>query len=300
MSLGSLYLKLQQKFGHGLDTAYYRDYVRPKILETRPIAETGDYSCEIHVFTSARDFINLMWGLKSFYHYSKKNYALCIHCDQSIGDEELSILKTHFPQGNVVPWSEAMPKVMEWLKAYPLCTAVRKERVISVKEFDFLYYLNSDRMLLFDSDLLFFAKPDHLINIIDDQTYNLNSVNGDIETCYSLDTETLRSLVDFEVIERFNSGLGLVHKAALSLDLFESFLALPGILNHKWRFEQTLMALASCRYGAELLPVEYDVYLGKDLNKLMPMRHYVGEIRHLMYSEGMRQLTKQGFLRELT
>ena len=299
MSLGSLLLKFREKFGNGLDTAYYRDIVRARILNTQPITKTDDDTCEIHVLTSSRDYVNLIWGLKSFYHYSQKQYALCIHCDKSISSEELSVISYHFPQANVVPWDVATESVLDWLEDYPLCREIREKYYISVKEFDFFFYLKSDKMLLFDSDLLFFESPQHLINIIEDENYNLNSVNGDISTAYSLPSDELRKLVDFEIIERFNSGLGLVHKSSLSLDLFEEFLGLPGILSHKWRFEQTLMALASCRQGAELLPCEYDVYLGEDEERLMPMRHYVGAIRHLMYKEGMRYLTQNNFLKEL-
>jgi hypothetical protein len=79
MSLGSMVLKIRQKYEHGLGTAYYRDTVRSRILETKPIAQTLDRTCEIHVLTCAKDWLNLMWTLKTFYHYSNRHYALCIH-----------------------------------------------------------------------------------------------------------------------------------------------------------------------------------------------------------------------------
>ena len=49
MGLGALYLRLHQTFGHGFAAAYYRDMVRPRILQTPPIRQTTDKSCEIHV-----------------------------------------------------------------------------------------------------------------------------------------------------------------------------------------------------------------------------------------------------------
>jgi len=68
------------------------------------------------------------------------------------------------------------------------------------------------------------------------------------------------------------------------------------MLDHPWRFEQTLLALCSCRYGVELLPKEYDVHLTGGIDGT-PCRHYVGTIRHLFYGEGIHRLLKNGILR---
>jgi hypothetical protein len=45
-----------------------------------------------------------------------------------------------------------------------------------------------------------------------------------------------------------------------------------------------------------LLPAEYTLSFEPGING-RPFRHYVGGIRHLMYSEGMAQLARQGLLR---
>ena len=50
MSLGALALKVRQKYEHGFQVAHYRDTVRPRILNTKPIENTTDSTCEIHVF----------------------------------------------------------------------------------------------------------------------------------------------------------------------------------------------------------------------------------------------------------
>ena len=81
---GALWLRANQKFGHGLRVAWYRDVVRPRILSTPPITGTTDKRCEIHVLTSKNDWLNLVWTLKSFYISSGRRYALCIHEDGSL------------------------------------------------------------------------------------------------------------------------------------------------------------------------------------------------------------------------
>lgn len=298
MSLGALYLKLRQNYKHGLGVAYYRDYVRPRILQTPPVTNTTDKTCEIHVLTCANDWLNLIWGLKSFYYYSGKQYALCIHTDTSLTPQQQEILQNHFPCARIITRQSADSEVLDWLTPYPRCKEFRTHNHLAPKVFDFLYYLESDRMFLFDSDILFFTSPEELIHRLENPNYQLNSVNGDVSSAYTVDPAIVKEQLNFQLIERFNSGLGVIHKASLNLQWLEEFLALPDIIGHFWRIEQTLYALCSSRFGVELLPSEYDVRLDKGINSC-PSRHYVGRIRHLMYGEGIRHLLKQGFLKRI-
>ena len=88
MGIGALCLTVRQSLRHGLRVAYWRDVVRPRILQTRPVTGTTDGTCEIHALTSADDWLNLIWALKSFYHASSRNYRLCIHEDGSLTESQ--------------------------------------------------------------------------------------------------------------------------------------------------------------------------------------------------------------------
>lgn len=298
MSIGSLVLQFRQKYEHGWQTAYFRDNVRFRILDTKPIPHTTDHTCEIHVFTCAKDWLNLIWTLKTFYYYSNRHYALCIHDDGTLTEENRETLQYHFPNARIIDRPSADTRVLEELKDYPHCLEFRKTNHLAPKVFDFASYLESNRMLLLDSDILFFQEPTVLLERIEDPNYLLNTVNSDVESAYTVDPKEVKEKYNFEVIERFNSGLGLIHKASINFAWIEEFLTLPNIIGHFWRIEQTLYALSSSKYGVELLPDEYTVRLEENVQGL-PSRHYVGEIRHLMYGEGIRQLVQQGFLKDL-
>lgn len=298
MTIGSLVLKFQQKYEHGWQTAHFRDTVRLRILDTKPIAHTSDRSCEIHVLTYEKDWLNLIWALKTFYHYSGRRYALCIHDDGTLTTDNRATLQHHFPNARIIDRPTADQYVLAKLAEHPRCLEFRKTNHLSPKVFDFAAYLESDHMLLLDSDVLFFAEPTALLERIENPNYRLNTVNGDVDSAYTIDPATVQQKFGFELIDRFNSGLGLIHKASLNFDWIEEFLALPDILGHFWRIEQTLYALCSCRFGTELLPPEYDVHLEGGIDG-SPSRHYVGKIRHLMYGEGIQHLTKAGFLKQL-
>ncbi|TVP61465.1 MAG: hypothetical protein EA343_14110 [Nodularia sp. (in: Bacteria)] len=298
MLIGSLVLNLQQKYKHGLHTAYYRDIVRQQILDSNPITNCSDYTCEIHVLTSANDWLNLVWALKTFYHFSQRQYPLCIHDDGTLTQENIATLKYHFPDARIIDRKQADEKVLPLLSSYPRCLEFRKTNHLSPKVFDFAAYLQSDRLLLLDSDILFFQAPTELLNRIENPDYQFNTLNADVASAYTVEPEAVKNHLGFDLAEKVNSGLGLIHKRSLSFDWIEEFLGLPDIIGHFWRIEQTIYALCSSRFGVELLPPAYDVHLEGNING-SPSRHYVGKIRHLMYSEGIRHLVQNNFLKEL-
>jgi hypothetical protein len=290
---GRLAYLLKLKFGHGLRVAWYRDVVRPRILEMPPV-ETSDSQCEIHVLTSSGDWLNLLWALQSFYRYSGLRYALCIHDDGTLDPPALVALRSSFPMARIISRMESDARAASLLAGFPRCRELRRTNTLALKVFDFVAWLENERMMIFDSDILFFAEPKRLIEML--ETSPRNSLNRDWRDGYTVAPDAVAKLLGFEMPPRINSGLGLLHRASLRYEWMEEFLALPGILSHPHQIEQTLFALCSVRFGYEMLPSEYDVHLGPRAVGV-PSRHYTGPIRHLMYAEGMRDLVKAGFLR---
>ena len=97
-----------------------------------------------------------------------------------------------------------------------------------------------------------------------------------------------------------NSGLGLIHKAAIDLDLCDRALAQTTMLRgHIWRVEQTLFALCASNHGkGGLLPDRYEVSLGKHAREDVVSRHYVGAVRNRFYGEGLKRLAPVLLARE--
>jgi hypothetical protein len=270
--------------------------VRPRILSTPPIAGTTDKRCEIHVLTSKEDWLNLVWTLKSFYVASGRRYALCIHEDGTLPDGELAALTEHFPDARIIRRAVADANLAEVLRGFPGSLSFRNTNLLAPKVFDFIAYLESERMALFDSDLLFFAEPTIYLQRVEDPAYRRNTFNADCGDVYTVEPNAVRTRFGHELLPRVNSGFGLVHRDSIRWDWTEEFLALPGILEgHFWRIEQTLFALCSSRYGVELLPDEYTLRLDPGVGNRC-FRHYNGAIRHLMYGEGIARLVKDGFL----
>jgi len=298
MSLGSIYLKLKQRYQHGLRPLYYMEKVRPRILDTVPMENTVNDACELHVLTWKGDWLNVIWMLKSLIHFGEIDYKLCIHEDGSLGQYEIETIQKHFPAARVIDRGKADSDLTHRLRGLPRSLEYRRQNPLALKVYDFSFYLESDRMLLLDSDILFFSRPVVLLDRIANVEYKLNSFNKDWTNGYSIDHSRVSPTLDFRFPELINSGLGLLHKGVVDIDQCEEFLGLPDIMSHHHRIEQTLIALCASKSGFEFLPGEYDVHLD-DFVIHHCERHFTGPIRHRMYSEGIRHLVKQNFLESL-
>jgi hypothetical protein len=291
---GRAWLRLRQKYGHGLRVAWYRDVVRPRIVGAEPVRGTTDASrVEVHVLTSKGDWLNLCWVLKSFYHFADVKWALCIHEDGSVPPEGLAALGRLFPDARLIRRAEADAAVLPVLDAggFGRCAELRRTNVLSLKVFDFAHYLSAPRMLLLDSDVLFFARPDVLIERALDPNHLSPSFNMGTFSAYTVPPDQIASFLGFEIVSGFNSGLGVIPACWLDLELINQLLSMPHILSHPWRIEQTIYAVSASRLHFRPLPRQYDVTgLPAPTPPDHPVRHYVGPIRHLMYAEGIRRL----------
>ncbi len=296
MPLGRLFLKFHTKYGHGLGVAYYRDVVARRILQSPPVVSTLDPHTEVHVLMWKGDWIEGVWGLKSLYSSAAIQYSLCIHEDGSLTREQINEVRRQFPKARVIDRAHADAVVTPMLEGLPRCQAFRHTNPMALKVFDFHAFLQSDRMLLTDSDILFFARPEELLRRVEDRNYKLNTLNRDWNYGYSIQSRDVRPLLDFDFPDRINSGLGLIHRGSISFSAVERFLALPGIMSHSHRIEQTLIALSSARFGFEMLPPEYDVHTGRS-RPADPCRHYTGPVRHMLYGEGIPRLIGLGLLK---
>jgi hypothetical protein len=288
--IGRLRYHFNRKFGHGLYTAWQRDVIRWRILKTPRVYGLTDSTCEIHVLTCHRDWLDLIWSLKSLFAVCEYRFRVCIHEDGSVPTQAITALQHHFPDARVIRRSEADETVRLKLRNYPRCQALRNTNVLSLKVFDFAAYLESDRLLLLDSDVLFFERPAVLLQRITDPHYAYNSLNRDWGMGYSVEPAIAQQTLQFHLQPYINSGLGLMHQKSYEFKCFEEWLALPGILSHPHRIEQTLVGLACSRFGHQFLPEDYDVQLQRTQPRQI-VKHYTGPIRHLMYGEGLNRVS---------
>ncbi len=297
MTPGALLQQVRSRLRGGPRASWYREVIRHSVLDAAPLRGTSDTSvCEVHILTSSNDWLNACWAIRSFYQVAGCSYALSIHDDGTLPAAAHRALQKQFPDARLLSRTQADAEIDPWLAAYPRCYDFRSSNKLALKVFDLLYYGRSNRLMVLDSDVLFFSCPAELLRRIEDRLYQMNCANADVASAYTVTSDIVRSQCGFIPIERFNSGLCLIHRESLQLSWLEEFLALPGILSHFWQIEQTLLALCSSRFGTELLPPEYALRLEAGIEN-RPCKHYVGAIRESLYSEGIATLHRRGAFR---
>jgi hypothetical protein len=291
------WLEFQEANREGWLRAWKRRRIQHRILDTPPLttAETG--AVEVRVLTWRRDWINLIWALKSFYHFAGVDFPLYIH-DGGLAPGQADQLQKHFPQARLILPSAADAQVAEELRkrGLPRCLAYRQRNISTRKLFDFYLLSHAEFIISIDSDIVFFRRPEELIA---PKALQKNLYNKDCAYWYSMDLDQLEASFGIRPPPLVNSGLALVRRESMDFNLINQWLVNPKLFADAWVTEQTLHALCSTIYGIELLPDPYCVATTPGLTPNMVCKHYPGFFRYYLYAEGMKHLVNNGFLEAL-
>jgi hypothetical protein len=293
-----LWLEFQEANREGWLRAWRRSRIQARILNTPPMRTATSGPVEVRALTWRRDWINLIWALKSFYHFAEVDYPLYIH-DGGLTPRQATQLQMHFPQATLVHAKYSDAEVARELnvRGLTLCSTYRTRNVSTRKLFDFYLFSCADTILSIDSDIVFFRRPSELLDTTSGG--RVNYYNKDAAYWYSMSLDELEEAFGIRPPPLVNSGLALVWRESIDYRLIEDCLAHPKLFDDTWVTEQTLHALCSTVYGMQLLPDRYCVATTPGLSPEMVCKHYPGFFRYHLYAEGMKHLINTGFLRAL-
>jgi hypothetical protein len=269
---------------------YQKWLLAPKILQAPPqsIPEVADF--EIHMVTCARDFECMLWAVRSFYFHSGSMAALTVHDDGTLTPWHAETLTRLFPGSRLISRAQSDREVGRYLARYPNCQAIRQRDLYMIKVFDLPYYTRAKRLILLDSDVLFFAKPVDLITPTAEAVFN-----SDIWTSYACSTEELKARFGITVAEKINIGVGAINRDCFDLDAVENLLADDKLRTAPYIVDQTIFAILASQKGVRLLGPEYTISLSRGLTNVIS-KHYTRLVRHLFFIEGLPRLVASGIL----
>jgi hypothetical protein len=292
-NLGPLFLKLRLYFKGGPKSIYYREKLRPKILHSAPQETNEGAQYEVHILTGKYDWVNLLWAIKSFVQHCGPDFRFFIHDDGTLDAGQSTKLQSFIPQCVFISRGMSNERVYAELKEFPRCLAFRRNNYLAPKVFDFKIFSDSEKIIVLDSDILFFHRPGVLLDRLFQPSFRLNSFNKNPGFGYAISSSEIRRRFGIFMDGNFNSGLGVLHVKSINYDTIEKLLSDDDIFRgHPHRIEQTLIAACCFLHGHEYLPDDYDVYYGKTLFQ-KPCRHYFSPARSLLYSEGMPFVAEQ-------
>jgi hypothetical protein len=173
--------------------------------------------------------------------------------------------------------------------------AARRGSLMLMKLVDFMMFSRASRILILDSDVLFFAPPRELLEAATAiEAYPL--FMRDPKDNFDISPGRARELLGVEMATRINAGLALVPRACVDLSRCDDYLKLDELATPSGLTEQTLYAL-SAGETTRHLPNSYSISLNAgDGFEGLVARHYAGSSRPLLTSEGIPYLVARGFV----
>ncbi|WP_145929011.1 hypothetical protein OH491_08860 [Termitidicoccus mucosus] len=137
---------------------------------------------EVHCVMHSRDIQHAIWGLASFFYFAGNVFSLVVHADNEWTPEQLALFGGHFRGVKIIPRAESDVLMSDVLKEFPACHRYRRSGAYGRKLFDPYLLRSLPCLILLDSDVLFFRKPNELLDIVsadaDTLLYNLEIGEG--------------------------------------------------------------------------------------------------------------------------
>jgi hypothetical protein len=267
-------------------------------IKTRPWPDSFSAG-EIHILTSADDYLLALWSAWSFYTFSQTDWPLVIHDGGGLAGYHRRAILALFPAAKIVTESEAADMVKYRLGklACPNLSTARDSHVLMRKLVDFPLFSKTRTIVCLDSDVLFFRMPKDILARAHVNQSRFCFIR-DSHSCYSITSEQSERWFGCPLPEKLNSGVCTIPVDGIDYQFLEKAFSpkrIPARGNHFP--EQTALALLSMRTGGpEVFPETYSVATGTpplDLEVIGAVsRHYVGPVRYLFFDEGLPVLIK--------
>lgn len=267
-----------------------QSWVLPEILRWKEPADWPlESSVEVHLLTSRRDWLCAAWTLASLVHFTGRRWPIVIHDDGTLPQEARQAYTSMFGHLRIVSRPDADREIDARLADYPRCLAYRRSHPLALKLFDCPLLAQTPRLVLLDSDVLFFRRPEEVLSWVD-RGQAESFFNPDFQDAYTISREAAQQRWGVTLWPQVNTGLSLLPREVLNLERCENWLGDESITDLKeiaWR-EQTLLALSASRLGkGGLLPESYEVSFNPEMANNAVSRHYVGDMRSQFYAEGV-------------
>jgi hypothetical protein len=248
-----------------------------------------------------RDYLNGLWATKTFYAASGVDWPLYWHQGGPLSERAVSRLHEHFPNSRLIRTDEADKYVTDKLLSAGLvnCQEGRSKAFMLRKFIDPILFGRADYLLLLDTDVLFFSRPNEILDAVAGQA-DVSLYNRDRGYWYNITADSARARYGIDLVPEINAGLGLIRRAGIDLDLVDQFLADPEIYAEPWLTEQTVHALLASKYGVRHLSEMYGLSTGTGLTtsngRSLVSKHYPGHPHVNMYREGIPHVLTSGLL----
>src|SRR5665647_2855179 len=192
----------------------------PNISKTPAVSCVSHGRPEIHSVICHRHTYNYILAIKSLLRFYT-DVTVIVHDDGSLTKKDKDTIRKHIKNINIIDRDYADVKINKILECYPNCRRYRVEFENALQLFDFALLCKSNKIVSLDSDILFFKKPNTLIDWLRDGNEIIHFWEPE-----PLGTrEFLAKLNLDDCFAGVNIGLLCFFKDAMNLDLIEQLLS---------------------------------------------------------------------------
>ena len=292
---------LRRVQAEGLSRAFHRWRQWSDVLATAPVHADapGSGPVEVHLLCHRGDHLCAIWALKTLYRTAGVRWPAVVHVQGSCTRTMRRRFRRHAPDARLIMQDEADARVRSALAdRYPRLVGARRQSPFMMKLIDPVLLTSADRIVMLDSDVLFFREPRELRAHVERAPDDVWLFQRDPASTYNLGEAEAASAFGIRMPERVNSGIAVVPRPLVDFDLCERLLEHPAVCRPSGWIEQTLFALcAGARGRVEYLSASYVISLERGLDyDGVTARHYAGPSRPLLTEEGMPYAVLRGCL----
>lgn len=290
------FIKKTLRFGHGADGVL--KYLRNKFFYAGKIFDKEIPRChavddfEIHILCQKKDATMLAWSLASFIYQTGICPKVTVHEDGTFDKKTALKLESKFP-GLEILYLEKASQIIDNVPGLSdkLLEHRRGGHKLIYKLVDVLLLSRAKKVMVLDSDVLFFNKPLEILEFINgknphsalishhDGTYDLM-----VSEEYSRKHELLRKKTD-----EMNSGIILFQKdkitTGMMLEYFENTLRKTG----DYFVEMTGWGSLISQTNFNFLPIEKYIIKGRPKADTVA-KHFTSPRRHEFYIYGIEMV----------
>ena len=237
---------LDHKFQHFIKKKIFPTFAKygfSSVLKTKRFTVNQNSQTEIHSLVCHKDVYCYLYCIKSLLIYLH-NCSVIVHDDGSLTYKDKLHLKKHIKGIIIYESIQANRLVLPKLQKYPLLKKLRGQYVLLKKLTDFSLLSKTGKIIALDSDILFFNRPEELIQW--SESNKKEALLSDESPVISYQDRFLPN-TSFKYVRSLNSGLICYYANMLDLDLAEKVFALPQFNNTSFRYnnvdDQQFMAV---------------------------------------------------------
>jgi hypothetical protein len=232
LGIGKAIMKWRHVRHIGIRSYAVQQLARSRFLElirdATPIA-VGGTRLGVHMLLHHKRLLEGIWTLYSFVYFAGADLDIVIHSDGSLTPEDEAAIRRVLPGTRIIS-REVSDQIVETAlttAGYQNCLRLRRTLKFGIKLIDVRFFAKAANVVILDSDVLFYARPNELIDDLDLGAAYLPGparYSLDIADNYCLPEDALVQALGGRCISRFNPGVMRVPADAPSLSHVERFL----------------------------------------------------------------------------